>query len=118
MGYLSLTISFIVILIILIIFHIPIKRDAKNVKLVVTLVYPKDSNIPNNIIQNNLIQMFNRGFVLLIITYLIGLLLIYLFNERLIIVLTHIILVIPILVNALFFREKMNELDKKYTTSN
>lgn len=113
MGILSLSISFVVIALILIIFYVLIRKNENNVRYAITIVYPKDNVIPRHEVQSALLTMFGWGFIVLILTFALGLLLIHLVASVSLLLL-HIILILPIILIALMFRARMNHLDKKY----
>ena len=112
MGILSLSISFVVIALILIIFALVVSRNENNVRYVVSIVYPKDHRIPRQQVQKELMKLFTRGIVILLLTFIIGLLIVHFFAS--IILLAHIILIVPVLICALAFRHRMNHLDREY----
>ena len=111
MGYLGLSISFVVILVIVGVCAALVRKDENNVKYLVSIVYPKDHVIPKEIIQTALNQMLNRGLVILVLSFLVGLAFIAFTGNALI---PHFILIIPIIINALLFRAKMDQLGKTY----
>jgi len=111
MGILSLSISFVVIAVILCFFILLIRKNENNVKYAVSIVYPEDDVVPKQIVQAELLKMLTGGLVILVVTFILGLIFIHFQGNVLI---AHILLIIPILIYALIFRRKMNYLDKKY----
>jgi len=114
MQILGLTISFIVIFIILAVFLLLIRKDEKNVRYAVSIVYPKDIDIPNSIIQKEMVTMLVRGLIILAVTFVLELIVFHFWTFPEVALVAHIILIVPIVINALIFRRKMNRLDREY----
>lgn len=114
MQILGLAISFIVIALILGIFRIVIKKDEKNVRYAVSIVYPKDVNIPRKIVQGELIKMLSNGLMILVVTFILELIVFQAWTFPEVALVAHVILIVPIIIHALIFRRKMNRLDREY----
>ena len=114
MQVLGLAISFIGISIILSVFLILIRKDENNVRYAVSIVYPKDVNIPRKIIQSELVRMLTRGLIILAVTFVLELIIFHFVSFPEAAIVAHIILIVPVLVHALIFRNKMNRLDREY----
>ena len=112
MGILSLSISFVVIALILICFAVVVGRNENNVHYVVSIVYPKDHVIPKERIQAELMKLFTRGIVVLVLTFILALILLHFFTS--LVLWLHILLIVPVLIFAIMFRHKMDTLDHKY----
>ena len=110
MQILGLAISFIGISIILGVFLILIRKDENNVRFAVSIVYPKDIDIPKNIIQKELVRMLVCGLVILAVTFVLELIVFHFWTFPEVALVAHIILIVPIIINALIFRRKMNRL--------
>jgi hypothetical protein len=110
----GLAISFIVIAILLGVFLIAIRKDEKNVRYAVSIVYPKDTDVPTSIIQKELVKMLERGLIILVVTFVILMVFFNLFTTTGAAIIAHVILIVPIIINALVFRGKMNRLDQEY----
>lgn len=111
----GIAISFIVIAILLGVFLILIRKDENNVKFAVSIVYPKDVDIPNSIIQAQLVKMLVGGLIILVVTFVLIMIFNQFFTSTGMAVIAHVILIVPVLINALVFRQKMNRLDREYT---
>jgi len=114
MQVLGLAISFIGISIILSVFLILIRKDENNVKYAVSIVYPKDVNIPKKIIQAEMVRMLTRGLIILAVTFVLLVIIFHFVTFPEVALIAHIILIVPVLVHALIFRLKMNRLDREY----
>ena len=114
MQVLGLAISFIAISIILGVFLILIRKDENNVRYAVSIVYPKDVNIPRKIIQAEMVRMLARGLIILAVTFVLLVIIFHLATFPEVALIAHIILIVPVLVHALIFRFKMNRLDREY----
>lgn len=114
MGYLSLSISFVVILLILLISNIVINKNKKNVKYLISIIYQKDHMVPDEVILSELNKMFKAGYIFFVIVFAIGLIVLQVNHSKATLIILHILLILPILINALLFRDRMNKLDKKY----
>lgn len=110
-GMIGLTISFVVIGLILGIYNLYVRKNESNVRYLVSIVYPKDHNIPQATIQELLSKMLNRGLVVLLITFIAGMFYLHYGGNA---VVAHVVLIVPVLINAVIFRGKMNRLDQQY----
>jgi len=114
MQVLGLAISFIGISIILGFFLILIRKDENNVKYAVSIVYPKDINIPRKIVRAEMVKMLTRGLIILAVTFVLELIIFHFVSFPEAALIAHIILIVPVLVHALIYRFKMNRLDREY----
>ena len=114
MQVLGLAISFIGISIILSVFLILIRNDENNVRYAVSIVYPKDVNIPRKIVQAEMVRMLTRGLIILAVTFVLLLIIFHFVTFPEVALIAHIILIVPVLAHALIFRLKMNRLDREY----
>ena len=114
MQVLGLAISFIGISIILSVFLILIRKDENNVRYAVSIVYPKDVNIPRKIVQAEMVKMLTRGLIILAVTFVLLLVIFHFITFPEVALIAHIILIVPVLVHALIFRLKMNRLDREF----